>query len=782
MSDKDNSTSQYLIDDYEGISSDFIDVEQLPSRGGYCDLFKAKRYGRWYLLKCLKKEEATFPVYQQMFRKEFEIAVALQHQSVVQVMGLETVSLPGRGAALCIISEWIDGVTLSEFLQGSAGNAQPTVYERRRVAVELAEALAYIHCQQVVHRDLKPSNIMVTRNGNYVKIIDFGLADTNSHAILKQPAGTMRYMAPEQMQTSVADVRNDIYSLGVILQEMNLGGRKFRKVVERCLRPMEQRYQQMDDLLKDLHSRRSQYWMWAGAVATVLAVITLLLWQVSNLHRRAMLMEQEAAEQQLQLKILNHEIIGFADTEAKRLCVAHWDINGDGELSYEEAAAVDSLGNVFTGNSKLRSFDELEHFTGLTAIDRDAFRDCVSLQSVRIPTSVRFIRSNAFRHTAMERFTFPGAVAGLGDHFLEDCPRLETVIFESRLPQNNMTEESTPFVNCPRLTTIFVPYFSIDQLRRGKQVIESGIDLETIDRIAIDKSYVYRLWLEWGTAFPLMTDHIRFADPVVNDICVRRWDRDGDRQLSIEEAEAVKTLGNAFTGNPEITSFDELRFFTGIAELSRSAFEECVNLKSVKLPHSLRVINSDAFQMCSSLKSITLPDHLERLENYAFMSCDLEEIYIPASVTFISPSAFNYNRRLRKVVVSEENPVYDSRENCNAIIETATNTMVTGSVTAFFPRSVDKMSDEPFTGYDRPSLVIPRQIKEIGQWAFCFHVDTVYCESPVPATFNSDNGSNLLFASHPVIYVPKGSRNAYVKADGWRYYAEGIKEKGDKHQ
>ena len=164
------------------------------------------------------------------------------------------------------------------------------------------------------------------------------------------------------------------------------------------------------------------------------------------------------------------------------------------------------------------------------------------------------------------------------------------------------------------------------------------------------------------------------------------------------------------------------------------------------------------------------------------MSCDLEEIYIPASVTFISPCAFNYNRRLRKVVVSEENPVYDSRENCNAIIETATNTMVTGSVTAFFPRSVDKMSDEPFTGYDRPSLVIPRQIKEIGQWAFCFHVDTVYCESPVPATFNSDNGSNLLFASHPVIYVPKGSRNAYVKADGWRYYAEGIKEKGDKHQ
>ena len=775
MTDSDNSTSKYLVDDYEGISTDFIDVEPLPSRGGYCDLFKAKRYGRWYLLKCLKEEEATYPVYQQMFRKEFEIAVALQHQAVVQVIGLETVKLPDRGSALCIISEWIDGVTLSEFLAGGDGHPSPTLAERRRVATELAEAVAYIHSQQVVHRDLKPSNIMVTHNGNYVKIIDFGLADTNSHAILKQPAGTMRYMAPEQMQMSVADVRNDIYSLGVILQEMDLRGGKYHKVVERCLRPMEQRYQQMDDLLNDLHSRRRQHWMWAGAAAAVIAVIALLLWQISNLHRRSVQMEQEAAAQNLQLKILNHEIIDFADTEAKQLCVAHWDTDGDGQLSFVEAAAVDSLGNVFTGNSKLRSFNELEHFTGLTVIDAGAFRDCISLESVRLPASVRFIRSNAFRNTALERFSFPSTVAGVGDHFLEDCPRLETVIFESRLPQNNMTEESVPFVNCPRLTTIFVPDYNIEQLLEGKRLKESGLDLKTIDYDIKYKpySYNYHLWLEWHTAFPLMTDHIRFADPVVHDICVRRWDHDGDRQLSIEEAEGVQTLGSAFTANPKITSFDELRFFTSVKELKISAFDNCVNLKSVSLPSSLKIIDSYAFNSCASLQSIILPDHLERIENYAFQYCDLEEIFIPASTTFVSASAFNYNSRLRKVVVNENNPVYDSREQCNAIIETATNTMVTGSVTAFFPRSVDKMSDEPFTGYDRPSLVIPSQVKEIGQWAFSCLIDTVYCESPVPAAWH---GSTTLFACHPIIYVPKGSRDAYVKANGWQFFADGIRE------
>ena len=800
MNDYDSSTSKYLVDDYEGISSDFIDMEPLPSREGYCDLFKAKRYGRWYLLKCLKEEMVRYPVYQQMFRKEFEIAVALQHQSVAQVYGLETVKLPDGRAALCIISEWIDGVTLADFLAGASGGPKPTVNERRRVAEELAEAVAYIHSQQVVHRDLKPSNVMITLNGNYVKVIDFGLADTSSHAILKQPAGTMRYMAPEQLQTSVADVRNDIYSLGVILQEMDLGGGKYRKVVERCLRPMEQRYQQMDDLLKDLHSRRRQYWMWAGVAAVVMAVVMLLLWQISSLQRRSAQMEKEAAEQQLQLKILNHEIIGFADPEVQRLCVAHWDTDGDGQLSYLEASAVDSLGQVFTGNKKISQFDELEHFTGLTDIDANAFRDCESLQSVRLPISVRFIRSNAFRHTAIERFTVPGTVAGMGDHFLEDCPNLETVIFEARLPQNNMTEESVPFVNCPKLTTVFVPAHCIIQLRQGKCMKDGGIDLKTADSFRLSEhpviaaamnklgsitnnnnalyySYTYRLWLEWESAFPLMTDHIRFADPEVHDICVKRWDRDGDRELSIVEAEAVQTLGSAFTANPKITSFDELRFFTGVRELPNSAFDNCFNMKSISLPSSLRVIGSFAFNNCFALKSVTLPDHLERIEDKAFQSCDLEEIFIPASVISIAASVFNGNNRLSKVVVSEDNPVYDSREHCNAIIETATNTMVIGSTTAFFPRSVDKMSDEPFTGYHRPSIVIPRQVKKIGQWAFACKIDTIYCESPVPPVFNSHNGINVLFQYSPIIIIPKGSRNAYAKADGWCFFSERLREK-----
>ncbi|MBR1464078.1 MAG: serine/threonine protein kinase [Prevotella sp.] len=219
MASSGKSVSGYLTTDYEGISTTFTDISAMPSKG-HCCLYRAKRYGRYFLLKCLKPELCAEPVYQQMLRKEFEILMRLQHPAILQAVNFEPVMLPDReDAAVCIVTEWIDGDTLDDFL-----TTHPTLAERRHIATELAEALAYIHSQQVVHRDLKPSNIMVTHNGHYLKVIDFGLADTDSHAILKQPAGTLKYMSPEQAQQAIPDVRNDIYSLGIIFQEMELGG------------------------------------------------------------------------------------------------------------------------------------------------------------------------------------------------------------------------------------------------------------------------------------------------------------------------------------------------------------------------------------------------------------------------------------------------------------------------------------------------------------------------------------------------------------------------------
>lgn len=262
--DYNSSASGYLEDSYEGVSQTFTDVEIL-STSEVNVVAKAKRYGRWWLLKGLKQDVAGKTAYQQRQRKELEILMMLQHQNVVSTYGLEEVD----GLGCCIVMEYVDGVTLRDWLQGKT-----TRQARRRVARELIDAVRYIHSKGVVHRDLKPENILVTRNGENIKLIDFGLADTDGHAVLKQPAGTSRYMSPEQKVKAEADARNDIYSLGIIMEQMDLG-RSYLYIINRCKSPKDHRYQNIGEL-QDAISRQQRLWR-AGWAAGGVAVIALLL-------------------------------------------------------------------------------------------------------------------------------------------------------------------------------------------------------------------------------------------------------------------------------------------------------------------------------------------------------------------------------------------------------------------------------------------------------------------------------------------------------------------------
>lgn len=262
--DYDSSASGYLEDSYEGISRTFTDVEILSTSEKNV-VAKAKRYGRWWLLKGLQQDVAGKAAYQQRQRKELEILMMLQHQNVVTTYGLEEVDGLGR----CIVMEYMDGVTLRDWLQGKT-----TRQAKRRVARELIDAVRYIHSKGVVHRDLKPENILVTRNGENIKLIDFGLADTDGHAVLKQPAGTSRYMSPEQKVKAEADARNDIYSLGIIMEQMDLG-RSYLYIINRCKSPKDHRYQNIGEL-QDAISRQQRLRR-AGWAAGGVAVIALLL-------------------------------------------------------------------------------------------------------------------------------------------------------------------------------------------------------------------------------------------------------------------------------------------------------------------------------------------------------------------------------------------------------------------------------------------------------------------------------------------------------------------------
>lgn len=180
------------------------------SISGHTRIFTATKYGKRFMLKCLKNDFLYTPIYRQALAKEFEIGQQLEHPNICRTIDLEKVDNLGT----VVVMEYIDGYNLEQLIKKNALSAELA----RKIAGQLMDALEYMHNKQMIHRDLKPSNIMITHNGQNVKLIDFGLSDSDSFCVLKSPAGTSGYIAPEQMLPAAkAEPRADIYSLGMVL-------------------------------------------------------------------------------------------------------------------------------------------------------------------------------------------------------------------------------------------------------------------------------------------------------------------------------------------------------------------------------------------------------------------------------------------------------------------------------------------------------------------------------------------------------------------------------------
>lgn len=147
-------------------SAEWHDINLLQERT-YTTIYTASRYGRRFVLKTLSSKCAELTDYRLQQEQEFQLGIQLVHPNIVATYGLEEINGVGR----CIVQEWIDGITLGEWL-----NSNPTNTARERVVTQLLEAIDYLHSLQLVHHDLKADNILVTRNGSNVKLIDFGLS------------------------------------------------------------------------------------------------------------------------------------------------------------------------------------------------------------------------------------------------------------------------------------------------------------------------------------------------------------------------------------------------------------------------------------------------------------------------------------------------------------------------------------------------------------------------------------------------------------------------------
>ncbi|MBD5221730.1 MAG: serine/threonine protein kinase [Bacteroidales bacterium] len=281
-------TSGYLGIEESGcyIGSEMRNVEILHLTSTNV-IARGQRYGRQWFLKGLRKELRDATAMRRQLLKEFEIHSRLRHPSVVQAVGLEEI----EGIGVCIVQEWIEGITLGEALQ----KGQLSGGERKKILRQLCEAVSYLHSRGVVHRDLKPANVMIRSIGKEPVLVDFGLADSSDYLEWKQPAGTPGYVSPEQLDAGGADPADDVYSLGVMMRELTPA---LKRLSAKCTDSIGRRPKDAGVLLKILGRRERRpkvVWSLLAAVAAT-ALIIFSLSRMDTLGKSAGASELRVAE------------------------------------------------------------------------------------------------------------------------------------------------------------------------------------------------------------------------------------------------------------------------------------------------------------------------------------------------------------------------------------------------------------------------------------------------------------------------------------------------------
>lgn len=189
-----------------------------------------------------------------------------------------------------------------------------------------------------------------------------------------------------------------------------------------------------------------------------------------------------------------------------------------------------------------------------------------------------------------------------------------------------------------------------------------------------------------------------------------------DRYLEMDGSTVIKYDKYAFSGDEALT---KIAIADGVEAIPEGTFSDCSSLTAINLPDSLEIIESLAFAN-SGIKSLHLGNRVQAIGNSAFDGDRyLEDVFISASVTEISDTAFRSAKSLKTIVVDQNNPVYDSRNSSNAIIRTSDNTLVAGSYNTTIPDSIETIGDNSFYGAELlREIEIPENVKNIGANAF----------------------------------------------------------------
>ena len=358
---------------------------------------------------------------------------------------------------------------------------------------------------------------------------------------------------------------------------------------------------------------------------------------------------------------LEGSYIVFADPNVEAICVNNWDTDGDGFLSYEEAAAVTDIGQAFQNHSEITSFAELQYFTGLTTIAEYAFDGCSGLTG---------------------EFVIPDAITFIGGCAFRNCTGINTLTIGSGLELVNSQWDlvhysESAFYNCTGITTL--NYNAINCNNYALACYNDSWDC-------------YNLLSVFSTCSSLATINI------------------GENVQSIPTAAFKHT--NVNTVNYNATNCNSMG---GYWCTEQYAFEACEQLTTLTIGENVQSIPDRAFMDCSIVENLILPSSLTSIGNNAFSSCTgmTGELTIPASVTYIGGRAFentgfttvNFNATNCTYMGSYWDPVF---ADCNSL-----TTLTIGENVEVIP-SYAFYNCSGFTG----SINLPEVLTTIGEGAF----------------------------------------------------------------
>lgn len=291
---------------------------------------------------------------------------------------------------------------------------------------------------------------------------------------------------------------------------------------------------------------------------------------------------------------------------------------------------------------------------------------------------------------------------------------------------------------------------------------------------------------DYGQTTPWPSNVYSAGDPMYPNI---NW-QDSIKYIIVEDG--IIRIGAGLFRN--IFHVNSVSLPESVKAIGNAAFSCCYDLTEVVMPSQLEDIGDGAFTYCRELNNIILSRSLKKIGETAFAYSGISDVYIASSVEEIGVHTFMNCPNLTSIVVEEGNAKYDSREDCNAIIETGTNTLLAGSMKSTIPSSVKIIGYGAFSSRKIVSIDIPSSVTTIDECAFveCTKLERIHISESVntigSSAFSYCSSLELLkvewttppalkrgvFYQTPLktLVVPEGCVEAYKNADGWKDFEQ----------